>query len=163
MSIEDDINKVYAWGHSPEGVEKTSGFNRNQDALSILTHTDWQSSFEAINRFGPRLENKKVVEVGAGIGFMAIEMAKRASHVVAIESDPMFNWIFATHLYKHKPDNLIWMFGDVFEIQQEFRWCPESFDVAVVFTKSGIEQMKRYASWMAGETIMYYQEYPNAN
>ena len=51
----------------------------------------------------PWIDGKRVIEVGAGVGFLAIEMAKRAKSVIAIECDPAWSWIFTQPLQLHKP------------------------------------------------------------
>jgi hypothetical protein len=159
---KDDINKVYEWEEGDMDIMRlVQGFHRDRDAQLILTNTDFRVAKKRVAKIADRIRNQNVVELGAGVGFAALEMAKVADHVTAVECDPAWSWVFCRHLYRLKPKNLTWIFDDVFEVQQRMRWCPETFDVCVVFTRSGLEQMKRYASWMAQEVIMFHQEYPD--
>lgn len=157
---EEDIHKVYEWSQGDmDTVRLVQDFHSQQDAQLILTNTDFHKARRRIAKIADRIRNCDIVELGAGVGYAALELAKYAGHVTAIESDPGWNWVFCRHLYRLKPKNLTWIFDDAFSVQQHMRWCPETFDVCVVFTRSGIEQMKRYASWMAKEVIMFHQEY----
>lgn len=158
----DDIHRVYNWSQGDmDDVRLVQQFHKDQEAQLILTNTDFRKARMRADKIADRIRNRNVVELGAGVGYAAIELAKIADHVTAIESDPCWNWIFCRHLYRLKPKNLTWIFDDVFKLQEVMRWDSESFDVCVVFTRSGIEQMKRYASWMAQEVIMFHQEYPD--
>jgi len=155
-----DIEKVLQWTQGDmETISMVQDYSKHIDAQAILTNTEFHDARKKILKIKNRIQDKAVVELGAGVGFAALEMAKYASHVTAIENEPSWSWVFCQHLYRIKPKNLTWIFDDAFEIQRNMCWCPETFDICVVFTRSGIEQMKRCASWMAQEVIMFYQEY----
>lgn len=161
--LHKDINEVYEWGHG-EGIDTVMNFNQGQKAQLILTNTDWQKAKLKIDKIADRIREMRIVEIGAGVGYAAIEMAKHATFVTAIESDPAWNWIFCKHLYKIKPDNLIWVFGDArkFEIPYDYDFGGDPrkpYDVCIIFTRSGVEQMKKIGEEFANEVIMYHQEY----
>lgn len=155
-SIKEDIDRVYEQGFGDPGmIEAISRYGQNIEACLILTNTDFQEAKQRVNKIADKIRNKVVLEIGAGVGFAAIEIAKHAQYVVAIENDPSWNWIFTKHLYKYKPDNLLWIFGNAEQVSGIFK---DPFDVAIVFTRSGIDQMKIIASCFAPEVIMFYQE-----
>jgi hypothetical protein len=78
------------------------------------------------------------------VGFLAIEMARHASSVVAIESDPGWSWVFTQTLYRKKPPNLTWIFGTAESVADMVRG-----DVAIICTRSGHRAMRAVAERMA--------------
>ena len=125
-------------------------------SLLILTQHSPQIARETVRLLlASDIEGKRVVEIGAGVGFLAIEMAKVAESVVAIEADPAWSWIFTKSLYRHKPANLTWVFGAAESVAEWVR-----ADVAVVMTNSGIDAMRAVALQMAPHVIMPLQDFP---
>ena len=155
---DEDLSMIYEWGHTEEGLNTVNSFHKNQEALNIVTSSDFIDAKKKIGAIAERIRGKRVVEIGAGVGFLAVEMAKHAKTIVAIESDPAFSWIFAKHLYSQKPDNLTWIFGNAQNFRDSYI-AAEQAEVAVIFTRSGIDQMKSIGEKFADEVIMYYQEY----
>ena len=100
-----------------------------------------------------RIRDKVVVEIGAGIGVLAIEMAKIAKHVFAIEADPAFAWVFCEELYKTKPDNLTWIFDKAENLVDVVR-----ADVAVVVTGSDEVALRELAGRFAPEVHLPWQD-----
>lgn len=100
-----------------------------------------------------RIEGKNVIEIGAGVGFLAVEMARYAKSVVAIEADPAWSWVFTRSLYRHKPTNLTWIFGSA-----EHMIGTITGDVAVILTHSGIEEMRQIGLAFAPDVLMPLQE-----
>lgn len=149
--ISDQINMVY---DSLEGFEDLSEYHarHGNPSLLILTQHSPQIAQETARLLKPDIENKNVIEIGAGVGFLAIEMAKYAKSVIAFELDPAWSWIFTKSLYKHKPVNLSWIFGDVKQFIDIIYG-----DIAVVFTRSGIKELKKIAKKMAPKVIMPLQ------
>jgi hypothetical protein len=76
-------------------------------------------------------------------------MAKIAKSVFAIEVDPAWSWVFTHSLYRHKTKNLTWIFGSAESVVE---WL--NGDVAVIVTRSGIEEMRALAYRMAPRVLM---------
>lgn len=100
-----------------------------------------------------RIVGKTVIEVGAGVGYLAMAMAKYAHKVFAIEADPAWSWVYMTGLYRQKPANLTWIFGAAEEMVGILHG-----DVAVVVTRSGIASMQAVAGRLANEVITILRE-----
>src|SRR3990167_9054788 len=96
------INAIYA---DMDGEEAAHEYhNRHMtDSMLILTVTDCADVEDLMARIANRIRGKRVVEIGAGVGLLALAMASIASSVVAIEVDPSWSWAFTQHLYRHKP------------------------------------------------------------
>ena len=150
--ISDQINMVY---DALEGFEDLAEYHERHGnpSLLVLTQHSPQIAQEAARLLRPDIENKNVIEIGAGVGFLAIEMAKYAKSVIAFEVDPAWTWIFTKSLYRHKPVNLSWIFGDAKQFVGIIRG-----DIAIVFTRSGIDELKNIAKEMAPKVIMPFQE-----
>ncbi|NQT03560.1 MAG: hypothetical protein HQ580_16145 [Planctomycetes bacterium] len=150
--IGDEINMVY---DALEGFEDLAEYHdrHGNPGLLILTQHSPQIAQETARLLRPDIEDKRVIEIGAGVGFLAIEMAKYAKSVIAFEVDPAWSWIFTKSLYKHKPVNLSWIFGDAKQFIGSIRG-----DIAVVFTRSGTHELKRIAEAFAPKVIMPFQE-----
>jgi len=147
-----DIEMIY---ETLEGKHYVTPYHRKHGTESalILTMYNEKKALKAIRKIRDRIRNKTVVEIGAGVGYLAIAMAEYAKNVIAIEVDPGWSWYFVEYLYRHKPKNLIWIFGDAREIVKYIKT-----DVAVICSLSGIESMKKIAERMATEIILFWQE-----
>lgn len=155
----ESINKVYEWSQTDMRiVELVQQFHSQQEAQQILTNTDFKKARKRVAQISERIRDKDVLELGAGVGFAAIEMAEVARFVTAVESDPGWSWVFCQHLYRLKPKNLTWMFDRLYPAHPNI---PSGYDVAVVFTRSGVEEMRELCSLYANEVIMFHQEYPD--
>jgi tRNA G37 N-methylase Trm5 len=147
-NIGDRIDMVY---DALEGCEDLLRYHNEHGTPSLLILTQFNPGVarEAARLLRPDIEGKRVVEVGAGVGLLAIEMAKVAASVVAIEVDPAWSWVFTRSLYRHKPPNLTWIFGTAESVAEWVRG-----DVAVVFTRSGQREMEAVARRMAPKVLM---------
>jgi tRNA G37 N-methylase Trm5 len=121
-------------------------------SLLILTKCSPKVAQDCVQILRPSIEGKRVIEIGAGVGYLALEMARYAKSVVAIEADPAWSWIFTRCLYKHKPTNLTWVFGSAETMVDAFRG-----DVAVVCTNSGTEEMTATAAKFAPKVLLPIQ------
>jgi len=150
--ISDQIDMAY---DSLEGFEDLASYHERHGnpSLLILTQHSPIIAQEAARLLKSDIENKNVIEIGAGVGFLAIEMARYAKSVIAIEVDPAWSWIFTKSLYTHKPVNLSWIFGDAKQFINIIKG-----DVAVVFTRSGIDKLRNIAKKMAPKVIMAFQD-----
>ena len=144
---EDLITMVY---DSMEGVEDLLDYHARHGtpSLLVLTQHSPEIAMETARLLGPEIDGKRVIEIGAGVGFLAIEMAQRAASVIAIETDPAWSWIFTRSLYDHKPPNLTWIFGTAESVADVIRG-----DVAIVVTRSGHAGMRAVAERMAPRVI----------
>jgi len=111
--------------------------------------TNW-----VIERVRERIKGKVVVEIGAGVGVLALELAKHAKHVYAIEADPAWTWAFMRDLYKTKPTNLTWIMDDASNMVDIIKG-----DVAIVSTGSDEDRLRELAGYFAPEVIMPWQDW----
>lgn len=118
------------------------------ESLVVLTITSAYAATREVDQFASRIRGKTVVEIGAGVGFLAMEMARFAKQVYAIEADPAWNHVFTECLYALKPPNLTWIFGAAQSVAPILRG-----DVAVVYTRSDREGMLALARQMCPEVI----------
>ena len=134
-----------------EGAEDLMRYHKahGTPSLLILTQYSPEVAQETARLLKPAIENKIVIEIGAGVGFLAIEMAKIAKQVYAIEVDPAWSWVFTHSLYSHKPPNLTWIFG---KAETVIPWLKG--EVAIVFTRSGRDEMRALAEQLAPKVIM---------
>lgn len=126
---------------------------RSKHYLTMLhpQDTDW-----IISRVQKRIAGKVVVEIGAGVGVLAFELARYAEHVFAIEADPAWSWAFTRHLYHAKPANLTWIFDRAENLAPVIK-----ADVAIVVTGSDEEGLRTLASCFAPEVILPWQDWNN--
>lgn len=119
--------------------------------LTMLSRedTDW-----IISRAREQIRGKVVVEIGAGVGVLACELAKHARKVFAIEADPGWNWAFLRHLYTAKPTNLTWIFDGAQNLVDVIR-----ADVAIVVTGSDPDGLRELGSKFAPEVILPWQDW----
>lgn len=147
LLAESWIEKVYA---STDGNPAVMDYmDRHEvDSMLILTVASYYAAQGEVQKLLPHIEGKTVVEIGAGVGMLALQMARYAKHVWAIESDPAWSWIFTKHLYELKPPNLTWIFGRAQDLVGVLH-----ADVAVVYTRSNVKGMGAIAKQMAPELI----------
>ena len=138
-----------------EGAEDLIRYHKLHGTPSslILTQYSFGVAQEMVRLLKAEIEGKTVIEIGAGVGFLAIEMAKLAKQVFAIEVDPAWSWIFTHSLYARKPPNLTWIFGKAETVLPFLKG-----DVAIVVTRSGIKEMRSLASQFAPKVIMPFQD-----
>ncbi len=124
---------------------------RSEHFLTCVTpsDTDW-----IVSRLRDRIVGRVVVEIGAGAGILACELARHAARVYAIEADIAWSWAFARHLYQVKPDNLTWILDRAENVVDLVRG-----DVAVVATGSDVEGLRQLAARFAPEVIMPWQDW----
>lgn len=152
--MNDTIDKIY---ELQDGSEKVQSFVDRHDIASfgILTVLNEQDARECVMPFLDEIGGKTVVEIGAGVGYLALELARWAKRVYAIESDPAWTWTFTKHLYLRKPKNLTWIFGTAESVAPMIR-----ADVAVIRTRSGVREMVAVAGKMAPRIVLSCCEEP---
>lgn len=118
------------------------------DSLGVLTINEYFTALKEIEVLWPSIKGKTVVEIGAGVGMLALQMAKFAKRVYAIEADPAWSWVFTEHLYRLKPPNLTFIFGRAQEMVGLLH-----ADVAVFYTRSDVAGMKAISAQFAPVVI----------
>ncbi len=147
-----DIEMIYETLEGKYYVDRYHKRHKTKSCL-ILTMAKVQKARKAAERIKNKIRGKVVAEIGAGVGYFAIEMAMYAKKVIAVEVDPAWSWYFVEHLYKEKPNNLVWIFGDAKEIVEYI-----NVDLAVICTRSGLEDMRKIARKIAPEIILFWQQ-----
>ena len=152
MNPTDAIDLVY---DSLEGCEDLLRYLQRHgvESLLVLTQHAPEVAVESALLLKPHITGKRVIEIGAGVGFLALEIARHAKSVVAIESDPAWSWVFTRSLYRHKPANLTWVFGTAQTLIGTL-----SAEVALIFTNSGIKEMRALGNQFAPMVIMPLQD-----
>ena len=110
----------------------------------------------------PRIAGKVVVEIGAGLGILAVEMARHASRVFAIDSDPQFTASFADALYQKRPPTLTWIFDTAEGVIASGLASAMKADIAVVVTGSdeaGLCKLAQAFVASPSNVIMPWQDY----
>lgn len=118
------------------------------NSLCVLTVDEYRDALAEIEQLWPRVKGKTVVEIGAGVGMLALQMAKFAKRVFAVEADPAWAWVFTDALYALKPPNLTYIFGRAEEMVGVLK-----ADVAVIYTNSDVGGMAKLAVQFAPEVI----------
>ena len=141
------IETVY---ESNEGSDLVMSYmdRHGVNSLCVLTVDSYRDALQEIEKLWPRIKGKIVVEIGAGVGMLAIQMAKFAKRVYAIEADPAWAWVFTDALYAVKPANLTYIFGRAQEMVGILK-----ADVAVIYTNSDVGGMAKLASEFAPAVI----------
>lgn len=123
------------------------------NAQAVLTVTDDEEAGLIAEYLAPRIEGKTVVEIGGGIGLLALHMGLIAKRVYCIEANPMWSWAFATTLLHAKPRNVSFLFGSA----DEFIGAIKD-DVAIYCTHSDVTGMSLVAAQFAPIVIDFYSE-----
>jgi tRNA G37 N-methylase Trm5 len=152
QAAEDAVEMIYDAFLGSEDMER---YHREHGtpSLLILTQHSPRIAAEMARLLDKEISGKTVVEIGAGVGFLAIEMAKRAKSVHAIEVDPAWSWVFMKNLYIHKPKNLTWIFGSAETVADWLR-----AEVAVIVTRSGEGCMRAVAERMAPRVVAPFSD-----
>lgn len=122
-------------------------------AQPVLTITDDETGAALADFLAPRIEGKTVVEIGGGVGLLALHMSTVAKRVYCIEANPMWSAVFAWSLMAKKPKNVSFLFGAADEFDQIVK-----ADVALFCTHSGVDTMTAIASRFAPIVIDVYGE-----
>lgn len=147
QSAEAAINAIY---ETMDGSEAAMDYLdlHGVNSLLILTIDNYYTALREIEAFWPKIKGRVVVEIGAGVGMLALQMAKFAKQVYAIEADPAWAWTFTQFLYGAKPPNLTFVFGAAQTMVGLIK-----ADVAVAYTRSDIPGMLELAGKFAPEVI----------
>jgi hypothetical protein len=141
LVIEDSaFGAVYAQRH---GIQ----------SASILTVCDDELAAGIARLIAPRIAGKTVVEIGGGIGLLAMHLADYADRIYCIEANPLWSSVFVNILLAQKPKNLSYLFGSADEFAGQI-----TADVAIFATHSGIASMKKAGLLFAPLVIDIYGE-----
>lgn len=121
------------------------------DARTVLTLTDDEGADLLAEHLAPRIAGKTVVEIGGGIGILALHLGFRAKRVFCIEANPLWASAFTACLMAAKPKNVSYLFGAA----DEFAGLIKA-DVALFCTHSGVDSMRAAAALFAPEVIDVY-------
>lgn len=146
------LNAVY---EAMEGSDQSTAYSERHGIKSaaVLTVTDDNHALLIAERLRPRIEGKTVVEIGGGLGLLALHMGHVAKRVYCIEANPMWSWVFAAQLLDKKPRNVSFLFGAA----DEFLGCIKG-DVAIYCTHSDVSGMGLVAAQFAPTVIDVYGE-----
>ena len=125
---------------------------------TILTVVEDETAELLCERLAPRIAGKTVVEIGGGIGSLALAMASVARRVYCIEANPIWSFLFAQTFQERKPKHVSFLFGAA----DEFVGCIRA-DVAVICTYSDVEGMKLIGKQFAPVVIDVYGDLIAAN
>lgn len=122
-------------------------------SLGVLTVHDDDFAGAVAYHLAPRIEGRIVVEIGGGIGLLALHMGAYAKRVFCIEANPCWGLAFTSLLLEKKPKNVSFLFGAADEFAGQIRG-----DVALFCTHSGVSAMREVAGRFAREVIDVYGE-----
>jgi hypothetical protein len=155
--IGDTLGEIY---EAMEGSESSQNYSErhNINSAAVLTIHDDETAGLMAEHLAPRIEGKTVVEIGGGIGLLALHMGMIAKRVYCIEANPMWSWTFAHLLLGNKPKNVSFLFGAADEGIGSIRG-----DVAIFLTHSDVRGMGLIAAQFAPLVIDVYSEMIAAN
>lgn len=150
--LHDLLHEVY---EAMEGSEAAAAYSErhNIKSAAVLTVLDNNHALLIAERLRPRIEGKTVVEIGGGIGLLAMHMGHHAKRVYCIEANPMWSWTFAQCLLDQKPKNVSFLFGAADEFLDVVK-----ADVAIYCTHSDVKGMGLVAAQFAPVVIDVYGE-----
>jgi hypothetical protein len=136
-----------------EGLEASRAYSDRHGIASaaVLTVIDEKMAAAMAYYLAPRIEGKTVVEIGGGIGLLALHMGRFAKRVYCIEANPMWSWTIAGTLLAVKPRNVSFLFGAADEFLGAIRG-----DVAVYCTHSDVKGMGLVGAQFAPEVVDVY-------
>lgn len=145
----DEAYNVY------EGSEVLMGYSERHgvESAGILTIYDDENAGSIAAYLEQRIKGKTVVEIGGGIGLLALHMGHIAKRVYCIEANPVWSSCFIAALLRNKPRNVSYLFGAADEFLGQIKG-----DVAVICTHSGVQAMSLVGSQFAPIVIDVYGE-----
>jgi len=150
--ISEMLDEVYS---AYEGSEMMADYSERHGVVSaaVLTVFDDDRASLIAEHLRPHIEGKTVVEIGGGVGLLALHMGTVAKRGYCIEANPMWSWIFAGVLLEKKPKNVSFLFGSADEFVGMVRG-----DVAIYCSHSDVTGMRLVAAQFAPKVIDVYGE-----
>lgn len=145
----DELYNTFEGSDIAEAYSERHGIR----SAAVLTVLDDNHARLIVERLAPRIEGKTVIEIGGGIGLLAMHMAGIAKRVYCIEANAMWSWTFAEILLNKKPRNMSFLFGTADEFLGVIKG-----DVAVYCTHSDVTGMGLVAAQFAPVVIDVYGE-----
>lgn len=138
-----------------EGSETSMAYSERHgiNSAAVLTVLDDETAGLIADHLGPRVEGKTVIEIGGGIGLLALHLGHVAKRVYCIEANPMWSWVFAGTLLHQKPRNVSFLFGAADEFVGAIKG-----DIAIYCTHSDVRGMGLVAAQFAPVVIDAYGE-----
>jgi hypothetical protein len=151
----ETLNRFYDAMHDPVTMEFVLAYDERHgiNSAAILTLTDDEKAALVASHLAERVRGKTVVELGGGIGLLALHLSPVAKRVIVIEANPVWTEVFVALLYRMKPKNVTWVFGVADEVATMVRG-----DVALYCTHSDHDGMRAVASRLAPEVIDVYPD-----
>lgn len=151
-NLDSMLDEVY---NTMKGSRAAQAYSErhNINSAAVLTVIDDEHASLIAEHLRPRIEGKTVVEVGGGIGLLALHLGHVAKRVYCIEANPMWSWIFAGVLLQQKPKNVSFLFGAADEFLGAIKG-----DVALFCTHSDVSGMKLVSRQFAPTVIDVYGE-----
>lgn len=150
--LNEMLNEIY---EEMEGSDESAEYSDRHGirAAAVLTVTDDETASLIAEHLEERIKGKTVIEIGGGIGLLALHMGQYAKRVYCIEANPMWSMTFAHLLLREKPRNVSFLFGTADEFLGQIKG-----DVAIFCTHSGVDNMKLVAAQFAPTVIDFYGE-----
>lgn len=138
-----------------EGSESLRSYMERHgvNSAGVLTVLDDNHAMLIAERLRPRIQGKTVVEIGGGIGLLAMHMGHIAKRVYCIEACPLWASAFVHVLLAQKPRNVSYLFGSADEFLGSVKG-----DVTVFCTHSDVMGMSLVARQFAPQVIDVYGE-----
>lgn len=159
VRAEPDISRLvenlYNHAHDPKVADIVTGYSERHGIKSaaILTLYDDEKAALVADYLADLVRGKVVIEIGAGLGLLALHLSEYAAKVIAIEADPMWTSCWVAFLHHKKPKNVTWIFGAADEVAGMVKG-----DVALFCTHSDSDGMAQTAGLFAPEVIDVYGE-----
>ena len=126
------------FGEKEPSKEEVNNFYNEKyvGKLYLLELLAWNMSplFQRFKKSMIEIRKKKVIEIGAGIGSMTLQMATQTNDVVAIEPNPILRKFMHKRMKQHY-ENSATELGEI--VVHDTAWIgkydPESFDAALAF------------------------------
>jgi hypothetical protein len=148
------IGKVMNWSETANSYAARHGI----DAAPHLTVVDDEFAAAVATILEPRTRGKVVIDVGGGIGLLALHVAASARRVFVVEANPVWAACWIDLFHERKPKNLSYVFGAASEFIDYIK-----ADVAIVATHSDVRAMMSTARQFAPEAIDIYGELISEN
>jgi len=155
MSVGKLLEKVYDLVHDPQLIGTMERYDQRHgiESAAVLTVIDDETGDLVTRHLAKRIKGKTIVDVGGGIGLLALHLSHLAKHVYVIEANPFWMSAFVKVFYEHKPANVTYIFGAGQEMIGQLR-----ADVAVFCTHSAHDAMHSLAASFAPQVIDVYGE-----
>lgn len=152
MPLKVMLGEAY---HAFDGSDELQNYTQRHgiESAGILTVTDDETAALIAASLAPLIGGKTVVEIGGGIGLLALHMGMYAERVYCIEANPIWATSFIASLLVNKQKHVSYLFGSADEFAGQIK-----ADVALFCTHSGVVSMKKAAAMFAPVVFDVYGE-----